>query len=91
MENKVTKEALAAKVKASIFIQPATTSTTICLLRMENGAIVTGESHCAHPDNFDKDIGEQVAKRNAVDKAWELEGYLLRERIYEAAQESSDG
>jgi hypothetical protein len=54
---------------------------TICILTLRNGFIVTGESSCVHAANFDADRGRRLARENAVDKVWMLEGYLLRQRI----------
>ena len=55
---------------------------TVCVLTLENGFNVTGESACASPENFDSEIGNKVAKENAVEKIWLLEGYLLKEKLY---------
>lgn len=57
------------------------TSLTICCLTLRNGYTVTGESACASPENFDPEIGRQIARENARQKIWALEGYALRERI----------
>ena len=54
---------------------------TFCVLVMRNGFTVTGESACAHPDNFDAEIGRKVARQNAVAKVWPLLGYALKERL----------
>jgi hypothetical protein len=56
---------------------------TMCVLTLQNGFTVTGESACASPENFNKEIGEKIAKENATEKIWALEGYLLKQRIYE--------
>lgn len=56
---------------------------TVCCITLTNGFTVTGESACASPENFDKALGEQIAFKNARDKIWQLEGYLLRQRLYE--------
>lgn len=55
---------------------------TICIITMQNGFIVTGESACADPDNFDETVGKEVAKRNAMNKIWPLLGYALREKLF---------
>lgn len=51
---------------------------TFCVLVLRNGFTVTGESACASPENFDKEIGRKVARTNAVSKVWPLMGYELR-------------
>ena len=57
------------------------TTLTVCALTLRNGYIVTGESAAASPENFDQAIGRKIARDNARNKIWGLEGYLLRERI----------
>lgn len=54
---------------------------TFCVLILKNGFTVTGESACASPENFDPEIGRKIARENAVNKIWPLEGYLLKEAL----------
>ena len=56
---------------------------TFCVLILKNGFTVTGESACASPDNFDAEIGKKIAYQNAREKIWMLEGYLLKQKLYE--------
>lgn len=56
---------------------------TFCVLVLANGFTVTGESACASPENFDADIGRKIARENAVNKIWMLEGYLLKQKLSE--------
>lgn len=58
---------------------------TICTLVLRNGFTVTGESACASPENFDAEIGRKIARTNAVQKIWALEGYLLKQRMHDDA------
>lgn len=60
------------------------TTLTVCALTLRNGYIVTGESAAASPSNFDKEIGRKIARENARNKIWALEGYLLRQKLSEA-------
>jgi hypothetical protein len=57
---------------------------TICILALKNGFTVTGESACASPENFDRELGRKIARDNARAKIWALEGYALRKRLAEA-------
>jgi hypothetical protein len=59
----------------------AGTTMTVCALTLRNGYIVTGESAAASPENFDQAIGRKIARDNARNKIWALEGYLLREKL----------
>ncbi len=54
---------------------------TFCVLVLRNGFTVTGESACASPENFDAEIDRKIARDNAVNKVWMLEGYLLKEKL----------
>jgi hypothetical protein len=59
------------------------TTLTVCCLTLRNGYQVTGESAAASVENFDETIGRDIARRNARDKIWSLEGYLLRQRLHQ--------
>ena len=54
---------------------------TFCVLTLQNGFLVTGESSCVSEENYNQALGEKIAYDNAFDKVWLLEGYLLRERL----------
>lgn len=56
---------------------------TICVIVLRNGFTVTGESACASPENFDAEIGRKIARQNAVQKIWPLEGYRLKQFLFE--------
>lgn len=54
---------------------------TFCVLVLRNGFTVTGESACASPENFDAELGRKIARDNARQKIWALEGYTLRNKL----------
>lgn len=58
------------------------TTLTICALTLRNGFIVTGESAAASLENFDHEIGRKIARSNAREKIWPLEGYLLKTALF---------
>jgi hypothetical protein len=58
---------------------------TFCVLVLRNGFTVTGESACASPQNFNAELGRKIARANAINKVWPLEGYLLRQMLHTAA------
>ena len=60
----------------------AGTFLTVCCLTLQNGFTVTGESACASPENFNAEIGEKIAFENARNKIWALEGYLLKQKLF---------
>jgi hypothetical protein len=57
---------------------------TFCVLVLQNGFTVTGESACASPENFDAAIGRKIARQNAEQKIWPLMGYELKQRLFTA-------
>lgn len=62
---------------------------TLCVIELKNGFLVTGESSAVSVENFDQELGEQIAYKNALDKVWMLEGYLLRDRTFNLNQLTS--
>jgi len=59
------------------------TQLTVCCMTLKNGFTVTGESACASPENFNQEIGESIALKMAREKIWLLEGYLLKQKLFE--------
>lgn len=58
------------------------TQLTVCCLTLKNGFTVTGESACASPENFNEALGRNIAFDNAKQKIWALEGYLLKQQLF---------
>lgn len=67
-------------VAEDYYVFPATT-LTVCALTLKNGFHVVGESAAASAANFDADLGRKIARDNARNKIWALEGYLLRSQL----------
>lgn len=63
---------------------------TFCVLVLRNGFTVTGESACASPENFDAEIGRNIARQNAVQKIWPLMGYELRTKLFQLNSQTND-
>ena len=72
-----------ATIVAEYYHVPPLTTLTLCVLTLRNGFTVTGESACASTQNFDAEIGRKIARDQARNKIWALEGYLLRSRLSE--------
>lgn len=54
---------------------------TICILVLQNGFTILGKSAPASAANFNADLGRKVARADAVNQIWPLEGYLLRDKL----------
>ncbi|SRR5229473_6392512 len=63
------------------YVFPGST-LTVCCLTLRNGYRVTGESASVSRENFDEELGRNIARQHARDKIWSLEGYLLKEKLY---------
>lgn len=81
---KLTYEHIQSVIKSVEYVQVGV--LTICVLTLQNGFTVTGESACLSLATFDAEIGRKIARDNAEDKIWQLEGYLAKQRIFEATQ-----
>lgn len=77
---RVTEDSINAVIKKTDYVRVGV--LTIAVITLKNGFTVTGESACAHPDNYNEEIGNKIAYDNARNKIWLLEGYLLRQRLY---------
>ena len=85
-KNKLTPADIEAVIKEEKYSRIADTTVTLCCLILINGFAVIGESSCVDPAEFDPYIGRDLARQRALDKVWELEGYLLKQSIFMAEQ-----
>ena len=81
---RLTPDLIDAVIANKAFHVFGSTCLTVCCLTLKNGFTVSGESACASPENFNAEIGQKIAFENARDKIWMLEGYLLKQRLFEA-------
>jgi len=67
----------------------AGTRVTTCCLTLRNGTKVVGIHYgLVSPGNFSAEKGRQYAREHAIEQIWPLEGYLLRQRLYEQEQDA---
>lgn len=75
---RVTKEYIQSRIREITFVKLGETLTH-CTIALDNGYLVTGESACVNPANYNQEIGEKIAHDNAFNKLWSLFGFLLAE------------
>ena len=75
---RITSERLEEVIVSEQYHVFSGTTFTACLLTLENGYTVLGESACASPENFNAELGRKIARNNAKNKIWALEYYRLR-------------
>lgn len=78
---RVTIERINSKIRDVDYLVWPGTTMTLCLLTLVNGFSVLGKSAAASPENFDEEIGKKVARQDAINQMWPLEGYLLKEEL----------
>lgn len=89
---RVTLEGLTAKIKSEEYLLAGDPRVlTICVLTMQNGFTIVGKSAPAAVENFNIDLGKKFAREDAIRQAWAFEGYLLRERLHQAANPANVG
>lgn len=79
MKTKLTPEDINNVIMDEEYYRFPESTVTVCRLVLENGYSVVGKSATLDEANFDAEIGEQVARADAVRQIWELEGYLLKQ------------
>lgn len=50
-------------------------------VRMKNGFLLTEDSICVDPANYDEEIGKKIALSRIEDKVWLLLGYALQDKV----------
>lgn len=85
---RITPEDINAAIKGEQYHVFEGSCLTVCCLTLKNGFTVVGESACASPENFDALIGRKIAYENARNKVWALEGYRLKQKLYEQSNEN---
>ena len=80
---RITPDRLEEVIASEQFHVFPNTTFTACLLTLVNGYTVAGESACASPENFNAELGRKIARDNAKNKIWQLEGYLLKQKLFE--------
>jgi len=80
---RVTPEKIDAQIMDEEYYVFPNTMMTVCCLSLVNGFNTVGFSACASPENFDAEIGRTIARRNAREQIWALEGYRLKQKLYE--------
>jgi hypothetical protein len=88
---RITPDGIDAKIAGEQYYRFPGTTMTVCCLVTANGFAVIGQAAAASPENFDAEIGRKVARADARDKLWLLEGYLLREKLHDAALNNDYG
>lgn len=82
MKNTVTQEYIDALYRESDKSERVVFDKCLVLsVQLPNGFILTESSACVDTKNFDRELGYNICEQRIKDKIWELEGYLLQDKI----------
>lgn len=79
---RVTPDTIASVIVGETYTKLPSGRTLICELTLKNGYTVRGESSCVSIENFDLELGKKISREDAKNKVWQLEGYLLKEKLF---------
>lgn len=83
VQPRVTKDDVEARIAdvAYVVYPPHAPVLTVAIITTHEGFTVTGESACASPENFNAQLGQDIARERAFNTLWGFEGYLLRNKL----------
>jgi len=78
---KVTEVEVLAAIKRIQYHRFEGTTVTVCCLSLDNDFTATGESACVDPVEYNQELGESIAYKNAFNKVWGYLGFRLAEKL----------
>lgn len=84
LPTKVTREEVLASIKSVTYEVRPDGRSTMCEVTLHNGWPERGWSAAVSVEEFNKGLGERYAYEDALRKVWEKQGFLLRERRFNA-------
>lgn len=82
-KNTVTQSVIDELIEScNIAVTTAFDKCTIVACKLPNGFVIVESSSCVDPANYDEDMGVDICMKNIEKKLWELEGYLLQNKLY---------
>ena len=86
---RVTLSHIKSLVVAETYTVLPSGKVTVCELTLKNGFTVRGESAVVSLTNYNAEIARTITREAALHNIWQLEGYLLQQRLYEQALEDA--
>ena len=78
---KVTPEQIEAAIVRETYTLLPNGRTTVCQLTLidlgDSGFTVEGQSACVSRDNYNEELGNKIARQNALNEVWKVKGYEL--------------
>ena len=62
----------------------------VVVYKLKNGFCLVGVGACVDPENFDLEVGRQVAEGQVIDQLFKLEGYLLQQSLFQVEAQTDE-
>lgn len=86
-KNTVTQLQIDALMAGSQFdVETYFDKVTVVVAKLPNGFTIVESSACVDPVNYNEAIGVEICKKRIENELWQLEGYLLQEKLHNAGQ-----
>lgn len=77
---KLTPEHIESRIATERYAQVGV-KTTMAVVTLKNGFEIITHAACVDPADYNTEVGNRIARSRALDKIWELEGYLLQDNM----------
>ena len=78
----ISHDTVESKIESTTYHRFPKTQLTIAILKLKSGFVVTGESNCVDPQDFNEQVGRDLAYDNAIDKIYTYEAYMKLANSY---------
>lgn len=78
---RLTPDSIDAVIVSDTYTVLPSGKVMVCELTLKNGFTIRGEAATVSKANFNEEIGRKISYKNAREKIWELEGYLLQDKL----------
>lgn len=82
---RLTPDHIDAVIASETFTALPSGKVMVCELLLRNGFSVRGEASVVSKENFNEEVGRDISRKRAREQIWQLEGYLLQERLWNGA------
>lgn len=63
---------------------------TIVAWQLPNGFVISDQSGCIDPDDYNREIGIDIARNHLEDKVWHLYGFMRKQEFSDAKGGGAD-
>lgn len=78
----VTAETIEQRIRDVLYIRPASLeppTLVLCIITLDNGFHIVGKAACVDMNDFDEEVGQELAYNDAFNQIWTYLGFMLAE------------